>query len=134
MQLTNILRDVREDADRGRVYLPAEDLARFNVSDVLSDGSSDAMAALIGFEAARAREWFARGLKLVELLDGRSAACVIAMTGIYRRLLDRIEDDPRAALQTRLSLPVWEKAWVAARSLTAAGTRSLTNGATRVRT
>jgi 15-cis-phytoene synthase len=135
MQLTNILRDVREDAGRGRVYLPAEDLDRFGVDDVRK-GSPDAMAALIGFEAARAREWFARGLKLLELLDGRSAACVIAMTGIYRRLLDRIEADPQASLQRRLSLPVWEKAWVAARSLTTAGVRSLTNGrdATRAST
>ncbi len=120
MQLTNILRDVREDAERGRVYLPFEDQARFGVDGVLdlSVQPPGAIAALMRFEARRAREWFARGLKLLELLDGRSAACVGAMAGIYQRLLDRIESDPERALAQRLSLPVWEKAWVAARSLT----------------
>jgi phytoene synthase len=116
MQLTNILRDVREDSDRGRVYLPAEDLRRFGCEDLFAAPPHDA-AALIRFEAARATEWFDRGLKLVELLDRRSAACVLAMTGIYRGILDRIALEPAEVLERRISLPVWEKAWVAARSL-----------------
>jgi phytoene synthase len=116
MQLTNILRDVREDRDRGRVYLPAEDLRRFGCEDLFAALPQDT-AALIRFEAARATEWFDRGLELVELLDRRSGACVLAMTGIYRGILDRIALEPAEVLERRISLPVWEKAWVAARSL-----------------
>ena len=120
MQLTNIIRDVREDADMGRVYLPAEDLARFGCAELL-DSSPQAAAELIGFEAARAAEWFDRGLRLVDHLDGRSASCVLAMTGIYRTVLERIAADPAQVLEGRVSLAAWEKAWVAARSLAAAG-------------
>jgi 15-cis-phytoene synthase len=116
MQLTNIVRDVREDAANGRVYLPREDLVRFGCAG-FPDGPPEALSALIAFEAARAREWFDRGLELVPLLDTRSASCVLAMTGIYRRLLDRIAEQPQLVMQGRVSLPGWEKAWVAARSL-----------------
>jgi 15-cis-phytoene synthase len=115
MQLTNILRDVREDHDNGRSYLPAEDMRRFGCHE-LPD------ADLIRFEAARAREWFDRGLRLLDHLDARSASCVLAMTGIYRHILDRIERQPDEILRHRISLPAWEKAWLAARSL--AGVRS----------
>ncbi len=123
MQLTNILRDVREDLDRGRVYLPREDLERFDCAD-LSAASSDSFVALVGYEVVRAREWFDRGLQLLDLIDGRSGACVGAMTGIYRRILDRIERDPESVLHRRVSLPPWEKTWVAFRSLTAGATKT----------
>jgi phytoene synthase len=116
MQLTNILRDVREDHDNGRLYLPREDLVRFGCES-FPDGSEEGVSALIGFEAARGREWFERGLGLVPLLDTRSASCVLAMTGIYRRLLERIDESPELVMRERVSLPGWEKAWVAARSL-----------------
>ncbi len=141
LQLTNILRDVREDAHNGRVYLPAEDLRRFDLLSV--DGHEDVsaglaslaelntgdahgedlerMVALMRFEAARAREWFQRGLELGGLLDRRSAACVLAMAGIYKRLLDRIEAQPEQALARRVSLPAREKAWVAARGMMGGG-------------
>ena len=121
MQLTNILRDVREDRGRGRTYLPAEDLERFGCDPRL-EGPPSGVARLISFEAVRARDWFRRGLALLPMLDHRSAACVGAMSGIYRRLLSRIERVPSAVLAGRVSLPVWEKTWVAARSLT--GVRS----------
>ncbi len=116
MQLTNILRDVREDREMGRVYLPAEDLARFGCPDL---GSADgaACAELIRFEADRAARWFDRGLQLTAHLDARSASCVLAMTGIYRTILQRIIADPGRVLDARVSLATWEKAWVAARSL-----------------
>jgi 15-cis-phytoene synthase len=139
LQLTNILRDLREDAENGRVYLPGEDLRRFGVLGeaeqrgapvVLAElagavpGSTAGAApeaerlyALVRFEAERAREWFDRGLELASLLDRRSAACVLAMAGIYRRLLDRIESHPEQAVRRRMSLPAREKALVAARSL-----------------
>jgi 15-cis-phytoene synthase len=127
LQLTNILRDLREDAQIGRVYLPGEDLRRFGLLGGVSDdgdrggeGVSDpreAAAALVRFEAERAQQWFERGLRLAPLLDRRSAACVLAMSGIYRRVLVRIESDPGRALRARVSLPAGEKAWVALRSV-----------------
>lgn len=121
MQLTNILRDVREDAQRGRVYLPAEDLARYKLSaDGRYEGEEGQFDAFMRFQAARAQEWFAHGLQLVPLLDDRrSAACVLAMSGIYRRLLVRIEQRPELTARERISLPVWEKGWVALRGLLA---------------
>jgi phytoene synthase len=117
MQLTNILRDVREDYELGRVYLPAEDLDRFGCAT-----PPELSADLIRFEALRAREWFDRGLGLVDVLDSRSASCLLAMTGIYRRILERIMRDPEEILRRRISLPVWEKAWLAARSMAGART------------
>jgi phytoene synthase len=114
MQLTNILRDVREDYENGRVYLPNEDLERFGCS------APWVSAELIRFEAQRAGEWFDRGLRLVDVLDTRSASCVLAMTGIYRKILERIASQPDEILLHRISLPAWEKAWLAARSVTGA--------------
>ncbi|MGO9322221.1 MAG: phytoene/squalene synthase family protein [Solirubrobacteraceae bacterium] len=129
LQLTNILRDVREDAQIGRVYLPGEDLRRFGV--VVREGSSDGpvgdseqlerLCALVRFECERAREWFDRGIALTGMLDRRSAACVLAMAGIYRRLLERIEDHPEEVARRRMSLPAREKAWVAARGMLGVG-------------
>ena len=119
MQLTNILRDIREDEGRGRVYLPAEDLRRFGCAE-LHVAPPEAAAALIRFEAERAQQWFDRGLLLVEQLEPRSASCVLAMTGIYRSILDRIIRDPGEVMRRRISLRPWEKTWVAARSLVGA--------------
>jgi phytoene synthase len=117
LQVTNILRDVVEDAGMGRVYLPQDDVKRFGCEADLS-GPPDAVAALVGYETVRAREWFDRGLELLPLLDRRSRACVAAMAGIYRHLLTRIERDPGAVLRQRVSLPASEKALIAARALT----------------
>jgi 15-cis-phytoene synthase len=121
MQLTNILRDIREDEGAGRLYLPAEDLERFGCGSDPATAPAAALTALMRFEAARARDWFGRGLRLLPLLDPRSAACVGAMTGIYRRVLDRIEREPVRVLRERVSIPPWEKAWVAALSLAGVG-------------
>jgi phytoene synthase len=129
LQVTNILRDIREDALNGRVYLPGEDLRRFGVgagADMAQSAHSlvgaaeradEALVALVRFEAARAQQWFNRGMQLVPLLDRRSAACVAAMAGIYHRLLGRIEAEPARALRQRMSLSGGEKALVALRSL-----------------
>jgi 15-cis-phytoene synthase len=119
MQLTNILRDVREDLDNRRVYLPAEDLRRFGCEDLRS-APPEPFARMISFEADRARAWFDRGLGLLELIDGRSGSCVAAMTGIYRRILDRIDRTPGAVLEHGISLPPWEKTWVTLRSIAGA--------------
>jgi phytoene synthase len=128
MQLTNILRDLREDAQSGRVYVPAEDLRRFGVhaADLAPGASSDAsrLSALVRFEADRARQWFERSRALASLLDRRSAACVLAMAGIYGRLLERIAAHPERAIAQRVALPTWEKAWVAAGSMLASEARA----------
>jgi 15-cis-phytoene synthase len=117
LQITNILRDIVEDRDRmGRIYLPAEDIARFGCRPDLR-GPEDDVAALVVFEAARAREWYAEGLALLPMLDRRSRTCVAAMAGIYHRLLRRIEHDPAAVLRTRVSVPVAGKLRVAAGAL-----------------
>jgi phytoene synthase len=121
LQLTNILRDIVEDRDvMGRVYLPTADLKRFSCGDDVRGTSSD-LSDLIRFEAGRARAFYGEGLPLLDLLDRRSRACVAAMSGIYFRLLERIETDPLAVMERRVSLPAWEKAWVAMRSLAGAG-------------
>jgi phytoene synthase len=128
LQLTNILRDIREDYRSGRVYLPAEDFDRFGA--VLRPNGSGWPAAdpkltdLVLFEAERARDWYARGLGLMPLLDRRSAACTGAMAGIYFRLLHDIAADPEAVLHRRVSLSPGQKAMVAARSLASAALRA----------
>ncbi|WP_181446640.1 presqualene diphosphate synthase HpnD [Streptomyces sp. NTH33] len=136
LQLTNILRDVREDAEDGRTYLPADDLAKFGCSagfhGPTSPEGSD-FAGLVHFEVRRARALFAEGYRLLPLLDRRSGACVAAMAGIYRRLLDRIERDPEAVLRGRVSLPGREKAYVAVRGLSGLDTRHVTRQAVRRR-
>ena len=131
LQLTNILRDIREDHQNGRVYLPAEDLAKFSVDlggtpppDSPAHGRAPrppvpppGFTRLVEFEAERARDWYATGWKLLAMLDGRSAACTGAMAGIYRRLLDRIAAEPAAVLRGRVSLSGREKAMVAVKAL-----------------
>lgn len=116
LQLTNILRDVVEDRGFGRVYLPSTDAEAVGCAPDLS-GPPELVAKLVALECTRADEWFDEGLQLLGLLDGRSRACVAAMSGIYRRLLARIEREPIAVTRGRLSLPMWEKGLVAARSL-----------------
>ena len=82
------------------------------------DAASEAsLIRLIEFEVSRARDWYATGLRLLPMLDGRSAACTGAMAGIYRGLLDRIAAEPAAVLHGRVSLSSREKAMVAVRSL-----------------
>ncbi|MEV1007430.1 presqualene diphosphate synthase HpnD [Streptomyces sp. NPDC049881] len=126
LQLTNILRDIREDADNGRTYLPAEDLRAYGCEagphlDPAPPGAD--FPGLVRFEVRRARELFAQGLRLLPMLDRRSAACVAAMAGTYHRLLDLIDEDPHAVLRGRVGLPGAQKAVVALRGLTGFDTR-----------
>jgi phytoene synthase len=123
LQQTNILRDIREDLMTGRTYLPTDDLDRFGVSLALGDDGrladeDGALGELIRHAARRARTWYDEGLRLVPLLDRRSAACCSAMAGIYSRLLTRIEQDPTLVYGGRLSLSGLNKAGVAVRALT----------------
>ena len=115
LQLTNILRDIREDHQNGRTYLPAEDLAKFDVD--LDAPNPSQFTRLVEFEAERARDWYATGWRLLPLLDRRSAACTGAMAGIYRQLLEQIAAQPGAVLSSRVSLSTGEKAMVAVRAL-----------------
>ena len=121
LQQTNILRDIREDLHNGRVYLPQEDLDRFGVALRFGPGGAlvddGGLVELIRWTADRARTWYDDGLRLVPLLDRRSAACCAAMAGIYRRLLDRIAADPTLVFDRRLSLSAWQKSGVAVRAL-----------------
>jgi phytoene synthase len=125
LQLTNILRDILEDRRTGRIYLPADELARFGCTLGLdaADGLADqpeSLLRLIEYQAARAEEWYSHGLRLLPLLDSRSRACCGAMAGIYHRLLHRMALRPWTVLNGRTSLPDWEKAAVAVRALAGA--------------
>jgi 15-cis-phytoene synthase len=117
LQLTNILRDIREDYQNGRVYLPAEDLEKFDVA-IGEARLSPQFRKLMEFEVGRARDWYATGFKLLPLLDYRSRACTGAMAGIYRTLLERIAAQPTAVLTSRVSLSGRQKGIVAVKALT----------------
>jgi phytoene synthase len=121
LQLTNILRDIREDYRDGRIYLPAEDFKRFG-TELRPNGSGwpaadPKLVDLVVFEAERARDWYSRGLRLMPMLDRRSAACTGAMAGIYFRLLQSIAAGPELVLQRRVSLSPGQKAMVAGTAL-----------------
>jgi phytoene synthase len=123
LQQTNILRDIREDLLAGRIYLPQDDLDRHGVrlrldpaGELVDDDG--ALSALVRATAARNARWYDEGLRLLPLLDRRSAACAAAMAGIYRRLLSRIETEPGLVFGGRLSLSGREKLAVAGRALT----------------
>ncbi|MHA6799786.1 phytoene/squalene synthase family protein [Bounagaea algeriensis] len=139
LQLTNILRDVREDWAAGRVYLPTEDLAAFGVvlhppgvadpsapsedrdaargGFPLGSAQNAGWDALMRYEIARTESWYTEGLQLLPALDRGSRACCAAMAGIYRHVLRRIAERPRTVLTRRIALPTWRKADVAVRSL-----------------
>ena len=108
LQIGNILRDITEDAGRGRVYLPREDLEQFGC-EIADRQIVGPIEDLVRFEAQRGLVWLERGLDLVPLLDRRSAACVLAMSGKYRHLLTHIAANPGRVLHERVSLRPWEK-------------------------
>ena len=117
-QLTNIVRDVGEDARRGRIYLPQEDLARFGVppSDILQRRRSPAFDALMAFEVDRARAWYARALAKLPQRDRRAQRAGLAMAAIYRTLLDEIARDGYRVLDRRVALTPLRKLWIATRT------------------
>jgi len=122
LQQTNILRDIREDLLNGRVYVPAEDLKRYDVTleigpDGVLGGPPAELAKLVRGNAARAQEWYDRGLQLLGHLDWRSRACTGAMAGIYVSLNRRLREQPGLITTGRTSLSGREKAGVAARAL-----------------
>jgi len=126
LQLINILRDVREDASMGRVYLPADDLARFGISEagLLAGEPGPTWPALVEHEAVRARRLYTSGIGVCAYIPVQARVCVRTMAGIYSGILDRIEADPELPLRRRVRLSSGEKAGVMVRSwaaVTAAG-------------
>ena len=120
-QLTNILRDIREDAERGRIYLPSEDLRRFGVSteDLRAGRPSEAFFELMRFECARARDYYNESLPLLDLIHPRSRRSLWALITIYSRLLERIERTGYDVLSRRVRLSTAEKSWIVMRALMA---------------
>jgi phytoene synthase len=109
LQLINIMRDVREDWELGRVYLPQGELASFGVTeqDIAEGRVTPAWQALMAYQAARARDYLENGLRLLDHLDRRSSACVATFAGLYRATLERIEADGFDVFDgpPRLSMP-----------------------------
>lgn len=119
LQLTNILRDVREDLGLGRVYLPREDLDRFKVraEDLQLDTPRPAVRELFEFEARRAYDYYARARPLSSLIAPVGRPVLGAMVGIYRALLDEIARRNYNVLAGRISLPAWKKTAITLGSL-----------------
>lgn len=119
MQVVNIMRDVQEDARRGRIYLPADDMARHGVTegDILGDTMTPGIAALMRQQDARAREYFASGRMLLPLLDLRARMCVQMLAALYADILARIRDRGYDYTQGRVSLPGRRKARLMAGSI-----------------
>jgi phytoene synthase len=118
-QLTNILRDIREDADRGRLYLPIEDLRAFDLEEagLLAPESASGACALIRFEAERATVLYDASRPLAAMIAPDSRATFLAMYLVYRHLLERIRDHPEAVLRGRVGLSPSDKLAVVAKAL-----------------
>ncbi len=119
LQLTNIIRDVREDALGGRVYLPAEDLHRFGVDprELAAPVASARVRALLEFEAGRAADYYRQAARLTPLVSPVGRPVLLAIVGIYRRLLDEMVRRNFDVFSQRVSLSPWRKLWITARSL-----------------
>ncbi len=117
-QLTNIIRDVGEDARKGRVYLPIDELQRFDVPvhEVLAVRPSERFVSLMRFQAQRAREQYRQAFALLEPDERRAQRPGLAMAAIYARLLDEIERDGFRVLTHRTSLTPLRKFWLAWRT------------------
>lgn len=111
MQLVNIVRDVREDIARDRIYLPREDLERFGVTedDLRKAEASKALRELVTFESVRARKFLREGERLLTRLPRRSRGCPALLAALYSRILDQIRQRDYDVLTVRVSLSSWEK-------------------------
>jgi phytoene synthase len=119
LQLTNILRDVAEDAELGRIYLPREDLDRFGYSpdDLRNHVVDDRFRELMKFEVARAKTYYARAERLFEHLEPPGRPILRAMIDIYGGLLREIERRNFDVFTNRVSIPKWKKLWFAGRAM-----------------
>lgn len=118
-QLTNILRDVREDAMNGRIYLPRADMERFHVAPEMlaAPAVSPELRDLLAFEAARARAFYTEAEPLIAMVEPESRHALWALIEIYRRLLGRIEKSNYEVLSSRVRLPALEKTAIALRAV-----------------
>lgn len=118
-QLTNILRDVKEDAERGRIYLPLEDLAKFGVeeSDIMQSCETKHFLELMKFEADRARTYYQRARPLRRKISRDSRWTLGVMMGIYEGILNKIEAGEFAVFEQRFRLNAAQKLWIVAKSL-----------------
>jgi phytoene synthase len=114
-QLTNIIRDVGEDARRGRVYLPLDEIERFGVSvaDITGSRETDNFRRLIEFQIERALEYYGEAFRKLPAVDRRAQRAGIVMAAIYRALLDEIQRDGCRVLTRRTSLTPIRKLWIA---------------------
>ena len=114
-QLTNIIRDVGEDARRGRIYLPIEDLQRFNVpaKDLLEARYSEQFRALMAFQAERAEKFYDQAFAQLPAVDRKAQRPGLVMAAIYRTLLREIARDGFLVLDRRTSLTPLRKVWLA---------------------
>ena len=114
-QLTNIIRDVGEDARRGRIYLPIEDLQRFEVpaKDLLEARYSDAFRELMAFQAERAEKFYDQAFAQLPAIDRKAQRPGLVMAAIYRTLLREIAADGFLVLDRRTSLTPLRKVWLA---------------------
>jgi phytoene synthase len=117
-QLTNILRDVREDAERGRIYLPEEDLIRFGVTadDLRQARRTEQFGRLMEFEADRARRYYRDSAPLLTFIQPNTRRSLWALIAIYSRLLDRVSESKYDVLTRRISLSGMEKTWIVLRA------------------
>lgn len=118
LQLTNILRDVREDAERGRIYIPQDELRRFKVqaNELQQPITSERVHALFEFQAQRAQSYYDRAFSKLPDSDRHSQRSGIIMAAIYRRLLDEIQADGFRVLEQRIKLTPLRKLWIAWRT------------------
>lgn len=118
-QLTNILRDIREDAGMGRVYLPQEDLDAFGYPEehIRNGLLSDSFRRLMGFQVERARSYYDEALPLLPLVQPASRACLATMIGIYRACLEEIPRRQYDVYSQRIGLSPWKKLSIVARAL-----------------
>src|SRR3954453_17079997 len=114
-QLTNILRDVGEDARKNRIYLPMDDLKKFGVpaADILNGRETPELRKLLEFEAGRAKDYYERAFEALPAADRRAQRAGLIMAAIYRTLLAEIERDGFHVLKTRTSLTPLRKFWIA---------------------
>jgi len=117
-QLTNIIRDVGEDARRGRVYLPIDELQRFNVpvADILNSRYSDNFKALMEFQIERAEHYYEQAMSQLPAADRKAQRPGLVMAAIYRTVLDEIKRDGCQVLSQRTSLTPIRKLWIAWRT------------------
>ncbi len=115
LQLTNIIRDVGEDARRGRIYIPVDELQQFNVpaSDIMNARETPEFTALMAFQAERAQGYYTSALEILPLADRSAQRPGLIMAAVYRTLLDEITKDGFQVLKQKTALPPLRKLWIA---------------------